>query len=162
MCNLSEVEIKEKIFVFVSGIDTNNEQVPSNKLLPSHRLFGQLLKSIIDPEKLDVNTPITAARYDGDGSGLFNIPANALEDLQLDRIKSGSAQAVISPNLGLVVNTKASISQSLSVSGGLFVTGGNITLNGSGSTFVGDGSSTETPLPPLILSARSGAYVVPL
>jgi len=37
---------------FVSGIDTNNEQVPSNKLLPSHRLFGQLLKSIIDPEKL--------------------------------------------------------------------------------------------------------------
>lgn len=37
---------------FVSGIDTNNERVPSNKLLPSHILFKKLLERTTDPEKL--------------------------------------------------------------------------------------------------------------
>ena len=115
--------------------------IPASALkdLQLDRILSGSARAIIDPTKLDVNTPITAARYDGDGSGLFNIPALALTDLKLDRIKSGSAEAVISPNFGLVVNTKASISQSLSVSGGLFVTGGDAIL-ASGSTYRGDGS----------------------
>jgi len=95
--------------------------------------------AIVDPEKLLVNVPITAALYIGDGGGLFNIPANALQDLKLDRIISGSVQAVISPDKGLEIGTKTFVSGNLSVSGGLFVTGGNVTVS-SGSTFIGDGS----------------------
>ena len=36
---------------------------------------------------LNVDSPISASRYDGDGSGLYNVPASALGDI--DRIKSG-------------------------------------------------------------------------
>jgi hypothetical protein len=97
-------------------------------------------RAIVSPQELNVNVPITAALFIGDGGGLFNIPANALEDLQLDRIRSGSVEAVISPNLGLEVNTSVRIhSGSLTVSGSVFVSGGNIVAQ-SGSTFVGDGS----------------------
>ena len=38
------------------------------------------------------------ALYKGDGGGLYNIPADALGDI--DRLKSGSIEAIISPNLG--------------------------------------------------------------
>ena len=86
-----------------------------------------------------ISGSISSSRYDGDGGGLFNIPASALEDLQLDRIKSGSVQAVISPNLGLQIGTRTFVSGNLSVTGGLFVTGGNVVVT-SGSTFIGDGS----------------------
>jgi len=58
---------------------------------------------------------ISGAFISGDGSGLFNVPAEALGDI--DRIKSGSAQAVISPNNGLVVDATTTINGDLTVTG---------------------------------------------
>ena len=69
---------------------------------------------------LHVSESITASLYKGDGGGLYNIPLDALEDLQLDRIISGSATASISPNLGLVVNNQISGTLFVGDGGGLF------------------------------------------
>ena len=125
-----------------SGSGANLFDIPASALqdLQLDRIQSGSATTIQRPEILDVSTEITAARYSGDGGGLFNIPANALQDLKLDRIQSGSAQAVISPDKGLDINTSARIhSGSLTVSGSVFVSGGNVILQ-SGSTYVGDGS----------------------
>jgi hypothetical protein len=62
-----------------------------------------------------ISGSITASLFRGDGGGLFNISATALGDL--DRLKSGSATAIISPNLGLQVNTNTNIAGNLNVTG---------------------------------------------
>ena len=46
---------------------------------------------------INVSGSISASLYIGDGGGLFNIPLDALEDLQLDKINSGSGVAIIDP-----------------------------------------------------------------
>lgn len=46
----------------------------------------------------------------GDGSGLFNIPASGVTGLNLDKIISGSVSASISPNNGFEVNTNTTVS----------------------------------------------------
>ena len=78
---------------------------------------------------LNVSSSISASLFRGDGSGLTNINASSIGDI--DRIKSGSATAIISPNLGLAVNTNTTISGSLTV--GSTINGG-FTLDVSGST----------------------------
>ena len=55
----------------------------------------------------NISSSISASLFIGDGGGLFNISATALGDL--DRLKSGSATAIISPNKGLVVNTDLTV-----------------------------------------------------
>ena len=82
---------------------------------------------------LNISSSISASLYKGDGSGLFNILASSLGDL--DQIKSGSAVANISPNKGLVVNVPTSISGGLAVNGNVNITGSavikqNLTVNG--------------------------------
>ena len=62
---------------------------------------------------LRVTGEVSASFLKGDGSGIFNIPASALGDL--DRIKSGSAEAVISPNKGLIVSTDLTTTKNLRV-----------------------------------------------
>lgn len=57
--------------------------------------------------------------FSGNGSLLKNIPATGITGLNLSRIASGSATASISPNRGLVINTKTSITGSLSVTQGI-------------------------------------------
>ena len=57
---------------------------------------------------LNISSSISASLFRGDGSGLFNINASAIGDI--NQIKSGSATATISPNNGLVINVKTSIS----------------------------------------------------
>jgi hypothetical protein len=101
-------------------------------------LTGSAL-ALITTSSFNVNVPISGARFDGDGSGLFNIPPDALENLELDRIVTGSALAVISEPRGLEVNVPTTITGSLTVSGGLFLTGSNLVV-GSGSIIIGDGS----------------------
>jgi len=64
---------------------------------------------------LSISSSITASLFRGDGSGLFNINADAIGDI--NQIKSGSATANISPNRGLVVNVPTSISGGLTVNG---------------------------------------------
>ena len=55
----------------------------------------------------NISSSVSASLFIGDGGGLFNISATALGDL--DRLKSGSATAIISPNKGLVVNTDLTV-----------------------------------------------------
>ena len=70
---------------------------------------------------LNISSSISASLFRGDGSGLFNIDAAAIGDL--NQIKSGSALAQISPNKGLVVNVPTSISGGLAVNGNSNITG---------------------------------------
>jgi len=68
---------------------------------------------------VNISGSLSASRFDGDGGGLFNIPASALEDLQLDRIQSGSGRAIIDP-LKLDVNVPITAALYIGDGGGLF------------------------------------------
>ena len=93
--------------------------------------FNQLSSSLLSvfvsgSRVVDINTgsvqvygQVSSSLFRGDGSGLFNIPAESLGDI--NRIKSGSAELSISPNRGLVGNTNLSLSGSADVSGSLKV-----------------------------------------
>ena len=74
--------------------------------------------------------------FTGSGAGLFDIPASGITGLNLSQIASGSTTASISPDLGFQVNTSASITGSLSVSGVITGSGAGIT-NISASSIVG-------------------------
>lgn len=54
-----------------------------------------------------VSGSLSASLFQGDGSGLTNINASSIGDL--DKLKSGSAIAQISPNQGLKINTGVSV-----------------------------------------------------
>ncbi len=58
----------------------------------------------------------SGSSYSGSGERLFNIPVSALRDLDLTRIRSGSATASISPDKGFVVNTFSTFSGSVIIS----------------------------------------------
>ncbi len=58
---------------------------------------------------------LSASLYRGDGGGLYNVPADAIGDI--DKLKSGSAVAIISPNQGLRVNVNTDIAGTLDVTG---------------------------------------------
>ena len=74
-----------------------------------------------------ISGSITASLFQGDGSGLFNISAASIGDL--DKLKSGSAIAQISPNQGLRVNTGITVNDFLIVTGsGIFK--GDVTVAG--------------------------------
>src|SRR5210317_1678707 len=64
---------------------------------------------------LNVSALVSASAFKGDGSQITNISAGAIGDI--DKLKSGSAEAVISPNLGLQVNVKTDIDSTLDVTG---------------------------------------------
>ena len=66
--------------------------------------------SIFVSQSLTVGGIIT-----GDGSGITNIDAGAVGDI--DRLKSGSVEAIISPDKGLTIKTGASVDNFLIVSG---------------------------------------------
>jgi hypothetical protein len=68
--------------------------------------------------------------FSGSGANLFDIPAAGIVGLNLSQIASGSVSAQISPNLGLVVNTKTTISGSTEITGSLGVTG-SFSVNGA-------------------------------
>ena len=61
---------------------------------------------------------VSASLFQGDGSGLFNIQASSIGDI--NQLKSGSAVANISPNRGLQINVPTSIS------GAVYITGSTI------------------------------------
>jgi hypothetical protein len=67
---------------------------------------------------INVSGSISASLFRGDGSALFNIPLDALEGLQLDRIQSGSSTAIISNQL--LVNVPVSSSLFRGDGSGLF------------------------------------------
>ena len=64
---------------------------------------------------LNVSGLVSASALKGDGSQITNISAGSIGDI--DRLKSGSAEAVISPNNGLQVNVKTDIDSTLDVTG---------------------------------------------
>jgi hypothetical protein len=60
----------------------DNFQVVTNRVISvSGSYYGSEFTGSVS-----ISGSISASRYDGDGGGLFNIPASALQDLQLDRI----------------------------------------------------------------------------
>src|SRR6056300_286529 len=81
-----------------------------------------------------ISESISASLFVGDGGGLFNIPAEALQDLELSLITSGSTFAQVSDNKGFVVFAPESGSQ---LTGSLFVSGAISLI--SGSSFSGSG-----------------------
>ena len=68
---------------------------------------------------VSITGSITASLFQGDGGGLFNIPLEALENLELDRINSGSGVAVIDPDK-LLVNVPITASRYDGDGSGLF------------------------------------------
>ena len=88
--------------------------------------------------------------FQGNGSGLTDIPASGIVGLQLNQIASGSATASISPNLGLQVNVPTSINGVLAVTGS--ITAGNVVSTGANSQLTGSFTGSfagVASLPPL-------------
>ena len=76
---------------------------------------------------LNVSSSISSSLFRGDGSGLFNISADAIGDI--NRLRSGSAVAQISPNQGLQINVNTQISGGLGVTGSQYISQ-NIVVGG--------------------------------
>jgi hypothetical protein len=104
----SSVNIVNGIPLSASIIETNFIETPSGSSLTINA-------------DVKVSGSVTASIFRGDGSGLFNIQADSIGDI--NRLKSGSAIAQISPNNGLVINVPTSISGGLSVNGNSNITG---------------------------------------
>ena len=68
---------------------------------------------------VDITGSISASLFRGDGSGLFNIPLESLQDLQLNKINSGSGEAIIDPDK-LFVNVPITASRYDGDGSGLF------------------------------------------
>ena len=114
-------QTKDKISLFVSGSRIANFSSQSVDVV------GNFSASKIQTDEIDsfgnnplqinantqisgsinISSSISASLFRGDGGGLFNISAESIGDL--DRLKSGSATAIISPNKGLVVNTDLTV-----------------------------------------------------
>ncbi len=62
----------------------------------------------------------------GDGSGLNNIPASGVTGLNLNKIVSGSVSASISPNRGFEVNSDATFTGSVNITGSIYLNGNPI------------------------------------
>jgi len=79
--------------------------------------------------------------FEGNGSGLTDIPASGIVGLNLSQIASGSATASISPNGGLYVNTNLTASGNISSS--KHIGASTISVPGGGQfQLVGSGSNT--------------------
>ena len=95
--------------------------------------------------------------YTGDGTNLYNIPASGVTGLNLNKIISGSVSASISPNRGFEVNTDATFTGSVNITGSIYLNGNPIgtgkldetTFNSytsSINTYTGNTSSTIATL----------------
>jgi hypothetical protein len=93
------------VSLFVSGSRIANFSSASGIQIDKVGTFSNTTLEITANTK--ISGSITASLFSGDGGGLFNINAAAIGDL--DRLKSGSATAIISPNKGLVVNTDLTV-----------------------------------------------------
>jgi hypothetical protein len=102
------------------------------------------LRINIDTEitgSLNVSGDVTANTFTGDGSNLYNVPSTGITGLQTDRILSGSATALISPNNGLRINTKTEITGSLIVSSGSATFDATLALTENSSLILNSGSN---------------------
>jgi hypothetical protein len=95
--------------------------------------------------------------FKGDGTELYNIPASGVTGLNLNKIISGSVSASISPNRGFEVNTDATFTGSVNVTGSIFLNGNPIgtgkldettfnTFTSSVNTYTGNTASTIATL----------------
>ena len=85
-----------------------------------------LVTNTVNTGSIHLTDNITASfftgSFNGDGTGLYNVPASGVTGLSLYQIISGSVSASISPDLGFQINTDTAITGTLSVSGELFAT----------------------------------------
>lgn len=93
----------------------------------------------------------------GDGANLYNIPASGVTGLNLNKIISGSVSASISPDRGFEVNTDATFTGSVNITGSIFLNGNPIgtgkldettfnTYTSSVTTYTGNTSNTIATL----------------
>jgi hypothetical protein len=108
---------------------------------------------------------VTASNFTGsfigDGSRIYNIPLSGFTGLQLDRITSGSSEAIISPN-GLKINTDTTITGSLRATS---ITGSIDWVNIINEPALVSGSSQITysgitGLPNILLSSQTSSMTV--
>lgn len=110
-----------------------------------------------------------SSSFTGSGAGLYDIPANGIVGLELNRISDGSATASISQTNGLRINTKTELTGSLIVTenitgsnlylsgdakiDGNIVLGGNITVGDSNTDFVTFGAEISSSIVPDVHNA---------
>jgi len=101
----------------------------------SHEIIKEVSSSYADTASFaQSGDGIFSGSFEGNGSGLTNIPASGITGLNLSQIASGSATASISPDGGLYVNTDLTASGNVSASGDIYG------VTGSFSHVLGDGS----------------------
>ena len=115
--NVSPQSVNVLTDITASGVQTSeiNPTVGGTLSIQGNtKITGSLLvSSSISASSVVANTLV------GDGSGITNIPASSIGDI--DRIKSGSVQTIISPNKGLEVQTSLTVKDFLVVTGsGIF------------------------------------------
>ena len=133
----------------VSGTSTNAltaSEAPKYTLTSS---FNQFTSSY--------TTGSFTGSFKGDGTNLYNIPASGVTGLNLNKIISGSVSASLSPNRGFEVNTDATFTGSVNITGSIYLNGNPIgtgkldetTFNSytsSINTYTGNTSSTIATL----------------
>ncbi len=113
-----DLTVLGRINATISGTTTNAltaSEAPKYTLTSS---FGAFTSSY--------TTGSFTGSFGGDGFGLYNIPASGVTGLNLNKIISGSVSASISPNRGFEVNTDATFSGSVNITGSIFLNGNPI------------------------------------
>jgi hypothetical protein len=101
----------------------NNSNVGNSQIDLTGNIEGNTISGVTinDLQSTNVTASFFTGSFVGDASGLTNIPASGVTNLDLSRIVSGSATASISPDFGLQVNTKISTTDNLYVTGTIYV-----------------------------------------
>ena len=93
-----------------SGLLSSSAQIGSDISGSFVGPSGSFSSRITTLEDQSIYSGSFSGSFEGNGSGLTNIPATGIVGLNLSRISSGSATASISPNGGLFVNTNLTAS----------------------------------------------------
>ena len=107
-----------KSLYILNNSNVGNSQIDLTGNIEGNTISGVTINNL---QSTNVTSSYFTGAFVGDASGLFNIPASGVTNLDLSRIVSGSATASISPDFGLQVNTKISTTDNLYVTGTIYV-----------------------------------------
>ena len=143
--NIFDAHISGSLSVSGSG-EISNDLLISGNLTVLGTISGSISGSITDATNAETasyapkytltssfntftssyNTGSFSGSFKGDGSNLYNIPASGVTGLNLNKIISGSVSASISPNRGFEVNTDATFTGSVNITGSIYLNGNPI------------------------------------
>jgi hypothetical protein len=107
-----------KSLYILNNSNVGNSQIDLTGNIEGNTISGVTINNL---QSTNVTSSYFTGAFVGDASGLFNIPASGVTNLDLSRIVSGSATASISPDLGLEVNVDIKTSNNLYVTGNLYL-----------------------------------------